>query len=91
MAEPYRITSSSQFLTGQGVIEILTLVSGGSAASSISIFDSHVNSGTHGRRLYDLCAPAADSKAPPPLNIPFHWGVYGSISGANSSATITIR
>lgn len=91
MSEPYRITSSSQFWTGSGVIEIVSLISGGSEASSLSVFDSHINSGTHGRRLYDLAAPIADSKITDILNIPVKWGLYGSLSGANASATATYR
>lgn len=91
MAEPYRITSSSQFLTGKGVIEIISLVSGGSQASMLNVFDSHINSGTHGRWLYDLAAPAADMKSTDILSIPFKWGVYGSISGTAATASVTIR
>ena len=91
MAEPSRITSSANFSTGQGIIEIVTLVSGGSVPSSLSIFDSHAESGTHGRRIYDLAAVTADSKVTPVLGIPVIWGCFGSISGANSIATITRR
>jgi len=91
MSEPYRTTESTQLITNRGIIEIISLISGGSAASTVSIFDSHVNSGTHGRRLWDLAAVTGDSETTPILNIPFKWGVYASLSGANSQTIVTVR
>ena len=91
MSEPYRITSSSNFFTGSGIIEIISLISGGSAASLLAVYDSHINSGAFGRRIYDLAAPAADSKSTDILSIPVKWGAFGSISGANASAIVTLR
>lgn len=91
MSEPYRITSSSQFWTGQGIIEIISLVSGGSEASLLAVYDSHINSGANGRRIYDLAALAADSRSTDILSIPIRWGAWGSLSGSNATASITIH
>ncbi len=91
MAEPYRATTSSQLFLGTGVIEIITLVSGGSEASLLAVYDSQADEGISGRRIYDLAAVAADSRSTPVLNIPVKYGAYASISGANAQVVLTKR
>lgn len=91
MANPNRVTTSSQILIGRGIIEILQ-IDAASQNSFADIYDGlYTNGITSGAHMWHIACPANDYRDTEILNIPFSRGVFAQISGTGAGVSVTIR
>lgn len=91
MANPTRVTTSSQILTGRGVIEIISL-SATSQNSFADVYDGlYTNGITSGTHLWHISCPANDYRDTEILSIPYDIGIFAEIRGTGAGIAVTIR
>ena len=91
MANSNRVTTSSQILTGRGVIEIVSLsTSGQNSFADVydGLYPNGITSGTH---LWHIACPLNDYRDTEVLNIPYKQGLFCNISGTGAGVEVTIR
>lgn len=86
MSEPKRATESSQFVTGRGTLEIISLTAAADNATAV-LYDGD---SILGRFLFSMTALANDTQTTPTLNLIFKNGIYADIS-AGAEVTVTIK
>ena len=91
MSNPSRVTTSSQILTGRGVIEVLS-IDANSQNSFADVYDGvYANGPTSGTHLWHLQCLAYDYRETEMLNIPFRTGLFAEIRGTGAGINVTIR
>lgn len=91
MANSTRVTTSSQILTGRGVIEIISLSASGQN-SFADVYDGvYANGPTSGTHLWHIKCPMNDYRDTDILSIPFRRGIFVQISGTGAGLEVSIR
>jgi len=91
MANSKRVTTSSQILTGRGVIEVISLDST-NQNSFADVYDGlYANGITSGTLLWHIACPVNDYRNTPILSVPFNTGIFAQIAGTGAGLEVSIR
>lgn len=91
MANPTRVTTSSQILTGRGAIEVISL-SATSQNSFADVYDGlYTNGPTSGTHLWHIACPMNDYRDTEILSIPYRTGIFTILAGTGAGLDVTIR